>query len=127
MELFSQVPFYTYLINSLFSIVAIGQGDVVVMGNPSNDRDTRKWKCEAKEHKWSKLQEEMYSLQENIIYVEALQEEDMTHGSLSSLVSKMTKLDPSLEYEKMHQTKAVVEAKSPAYEAFKYRQEDKES
>lgn len=46
MELLSKVTFHTYQDGSLFSLDATGIGDVLDVGNPSNDKDTQKGKCE---------------------------------------------------------------------------------
>lgn len=85
------------------------------MGNTSKDKDAQKGKCEAMEPKWSKLQEEMFSLWENVNRVEAFQKEATIHGPHSSLTSIIFELEFSLQGEKKHQsntTDSAFEAKS---------------
>lgn len=49
MKLFYEVSFYTYQAASLFSLVTVGRGDVLAMGNPTKGMDTWKGKFGATE------------------------------------------------------------------------------
>lgn len=102
MELFSKATFYTYRMTSPFSLVVVGRGDVLAMGNPSKKRDTWKGKCETIKRKCSKFQEDIYVLQEKIICVKAFQEEMKIHGYPSTLAARITKVYSCLEAKKKY-------------------------
>lgn len=63
MELLFEVTFQMYLTISLFSLATAGIRDVLIVGNPSKERDTCKRKCEAMEKKCLSFQKELANLQ----------------------------------------------------------------
>lgn len=71
-QLLSEVTFHTYQNASLFSLATAGRWDVVVVGNPSKEKDTWKEKYEALEHKYSTFQKELADLQGKVKLVLAL-------------------------------------------------------
>lgn len=82
MELLFEVTYHTYRAASMFSLVVVGQCEVLAMGNPSKEMDTYKGKYEC-----SKFQEETIAPREKVICVEGLHEEAKVHGYPSTLVS----------------------------------------
>lgn len=100
MELFYELTFHTFWTAYLFSMVTIGRGGILALGNPTKQRDTWKGKYESMEHKYFTFQKELADLQGKVKLAEALQEEERIHNSLSTLVIQITKLESSLEVEK---------------------------
>lgn len=130
MELLSGAIYHTYRVNFLFSLVSVGQCDVLVVGNHSKKRDNQKGKYENIEHKCSKFHKDTISLKEKVIRVYALQEEANIHGSPSILATQIGELESSLKVEKKqkHVTSDVVTKEDRrAKEARKTLQQEKES
>lgn len=62
MELFSKATLYSYWTCFIFSLVVVGQGDVLAICNPSKERDAWNDKFEVARHERSRLQKKLLAL-----------------------------------------------------------------
>lgn len=89
-----------YRASFLFALSVAGRGDILVVGNPSNERNNWKGKCEAMEPKCLDFLKELSNLQEKAKFVDALQEEAKIHGFPQTLSIRIIEIESSLEADK---------------------------
>lgn len=82
-----------FRVNTIFSLISTRRGDVFARSNPFKEKIT--WKEEAKAMElrcMNLLQKELVALQEEVKVGISLQETEKTHGSPSTMASRVTKL-----------------------------------
>lgn len=70
-----------YRASSIFSTAATRKGDVLEIGNPSNERDTWKVKCKAMKHKYMDFKKDLAELHNKAKLADSLEENRKIHDS----------------------------------------------
>lgn len=97
MDLTSEIAHIMFKTAYIFSLISVGQGDVLASGNPSKERDTQKGKVKAIKLRCITLQRELAAQQEDVKAVNSFQKATKIRSSPSNLDARVTKMEDSIK------------------------------